>query len=345
MTSPFQQAAQIAGNTARFGWYYGINWLLDREAARLGAKPAFKPTQPVPSRQELLTDLASVFLADGNAVRAGLYPAMRGEEGPIADHLARLRLMMADLPGALERRQTADASTARQMPDAEGLPDYFTQDFHFQTGGYLSADSAKLYDVQVETLFYGSANAMRRSGLRPVAEFIRGKDQRRLSLLDVACGTGRFLRQIRLAFPALKLTGVDLSQPYLDEARRHMGDLRPAALVQGNGEALPFSDASQDIVTSIFLFHELPALVRRHVTTEMARVLKPGGILLFIDSLQIGDRPGWDGLLEAFPHRFHEPYYTQYTTDDLDGLFADAGLEAVSSQPVFLSKRMVRRKV
>ena len=345
MTNPFQQAAQIAGNTARFGWYYGINWILDREAARLGAKPAFRPTQPVPSRQELLTDLASVFLADANAVREGLYPAMRDEAGSLADHLARLRLMMADLPGALERRKSADAGTARQHPDAEGLPDYFTQDFHFQTGGYLSEESAKLYDVQVETLFYGSANAMRRSGLRPVAEFIRGQDQRRLSLLDVACGTGCFLRQVRLAFPALKLTGIDLSQPYLDEAARHMGNLRRATLIRGNGEALPFADASQDIVTSIFLFHELPALVRRRVTAEIARVLKPGGILVFIDSLQMGDRPGWDGLLEAFPHRFHEPYYEQYTTDDLDGVFADAGLVAVSSQPVFLSKLMVRRKV
>ena len=345
MTSPFQQAAQIAGNTARFGWYYGINWILDREAARLGAKPAFRPMQPVPSRQELLTDLATVFLADANAVREGLYPAMHDEPGSLSDHLTRLRLMMADLPGALERRKSADAGTARQHPDAEGLPEYFTQDFHFQTGGYLSEESAKLYDVQVETLFYGSANAMRRSGLRPVAEFIRGQDQRRLSLLDVACGTGRFLRQVRLAFPALKLTGIDLSQPYLDEAARHMGNLRSATLIRGNGEALPFADASQDIVTSIFLFHELPALVRRRVTAEIARVLKPGGLLVFIDSLQMGDRPGWDGLLEAFPHRFHEPYYEQYTTDDLDGVFADAGLVAVSSQPVFLSKLMVRRKV
>jgi ubiquinone/menaquinone biosynthesis C-methylase UbiE len=345
MTNPFQHATQIAGNTARFGWYYGINWILDREAARLGVRPAFKPTQPVPTRQELLTALASVFLADANAVRAGLYPAISDEAGSLADHLARLRLMLADLPGALERRKSADAGTARRHPDAEGLPDYFTQDFHFQTGGYLSDQSARLYDVQVETLFYGSANAMRRTGLGPVAEFIRGKDQRRLSLLDVACGTGRFLRQVRLAFPALKLTGVDLSQPYLDEAERHMADLRPAILTQGNGETLPFADASQDIVTAIFLFHELPALVRRRVTAEIARVLKPGGILVFIDSLQIGDRPGWDGLLEAFPHRFHEPYYAQYTTDDLDGMFTDAGLAAVSSQPVFLSKLMIRRKV
>lgn len=76
----------------------------------------------------------------------------------------------------------------------------------------------------------------------------------------------------------------------------------------------------------------------------MARVLKPGGTLVFIDSLQMGDRPGWDGLLEGFPQRFHEPYYRQYTIDDLDALFSGVGLEAVSWWPAFLSKVMVRRK-
>ncbi|MFN3869675.1 MAG: class I SAM-dependent methyltransferase [Hyphomicrobiaceae bacterium] len=123
-----------------------------------------------------------------------------------------------------------------------------------------------------------------------------------------------------------------------------MGRLRPATLLAANAEAIPLPDASQDIVTSVFLFHELPPDVRRIVAGEMARVLKHGGTLVFIDSLQMGDRPGWDGLLEAFPHRFHEPYYRQYTIEDLDGMFRDVGLAAVGWWPAFLSKVMVRRK-
>ena len=344
MSHPLSQATQLAHNTARFGWYFGINWLVDRQASRLGARPAYKPSRPVPTRQEMLTDLASVFLADANAVRDGLYPATSDRSASLSDHIARLRLMMADLPGALGRREAEDAETSRRMPEAEGLPAYFTQDFHFQTGGYLSEESAKLYDVQTETLFYGSTSVMRRSGLRPIAEFIRGQDQRQLSMLDVACGTGRFLRDVRLAFPAMKLSGCDLSESYLNEARDHLRDLRPAEFISGNAELLPFVSASQDIVSCIFLFHELPPDVRRRVASEMARVLKPGGLLVFIDSLQMGDRPGWDGLLEAFPVRFHEPYYRHYSIDDLDGLFADAGLTPVSSQSVFLSKLMVRKK-
>ena len=64
--------------------------------------------------------------------------------------------------------------------------------------------------------------------------------------------------------------------------------------------------------------------MRRQVTAEIARVLKPGGLFVFLDSLQMGDKPGWDGLLESFPHRFHEPYYRSYAIDDLEGMFAAA---------------------
>ena len=107
---------------------------------------------------------------------------------------------------------------------------------------------------------------------------------------------------------------------------------------------MPLPDASQDIVTSIFLFHELPPEARRAVAAEFARVLKPGGILVFMDSLQMGDKPGWDGMLEAFPVRFHEPYFRHYAIDDLDALFNSVGLAPCETRSAFLSKLIVRRK-
>jgi ubiquinone/menaquinone biosynthesis C-methylase UbiE len=107
---------------------------------------------------------------------------------------------------------------------------------------------------------------------------------------------------------------------------------------------MPLASASVDIVTSIFLFHELPPEVRRAVTAEIARVLKPSGLFVFLDSLQMGDRPGWDGLIEAFPERFHEPYYRHYAIEDLEGMFRAAGLEPELTTTPFLSKLMVRRR-
>jgi ubiquinone/menaquinone biosynthesis C-methylase UbiE len=149
---------------------------------------------------------------------------------------------------------------------------------------------------------------------------------------------------VRLAFPALRLIGLDLSRSYLEEARRQLRGLRGAQLIEAAAERMPLEAASVDIAVAIFLFHELPPEVRRAVTAEMARVLKPGGLLVFLDSLQMGDRPDWDGLVEAFPERFHEPYYRHYAIDDLEGMFAAAGLEPELTTTPFLSKLMVLRK-
>ena len=51
----------------------------------------------------------------------------------------------------------------------------------------------------------------------------------------------------------MRLSGLDLSAAYIDEARRHMQGLRPAELVTANAEHMPIPDASQDIVVSIAL--------------------------------------------------------------------------------------------
>jgi len=265
---------------------------------------------------------------------------------PPTEHLRRLRAMFADMPDAMRRRAERDAGTARETASGADpdLPDYFKQDFHYQAGGYLTDESARLYDVQVETLFYGTAALMRRAALKPIAAAISGRDQRTLSLLDVACGTGRFLREIRLAYPAMHLTGLDLSQAYLDEASRHLGGLRPARLLAANAEHTPLPDAGQDVVSCVFLLHELPPQARHNVIGEAARVLKPGGTLVVVDSLQMGDRPGWDGMLETFPVRFHEPYYRHYAIDDLGARFRAAGLEHVETSLAFLAKEMVWRK-
>jgi ubiquinone/menaquinone biosynthesis C-methylase UbiE len=185
---------------------------------------------------------------------------------------------------------------------------------------------------------------MRRQCLVPVAKYLHGRDQRKCALLDVACGTGRFLRFAAEAFPRLTLVGLDLSEAYLDEARMHVAPYR-AEFRHGKAEALPFADESFDLVTSIYLFHEVPPQVRRDIAREFARVLKPGGRLVFMDSLQLGDAPDFDGLLESFPANFHEPFYAGYIRDDLAAIFNEAGLAMRSATPLFLSKRIVADKL
>ena len=82
----------------------------------------------------------------------------------------------------------------------------------------------------------------------------------------------------------------------------------------------------------------------RAALAEMARVVKRDGLLVIVDSIQKGDRPDWDGLLDLFPHHFHEPYYADYVGSRLEDAGADLGLSLVSTERAFLSKVVAWQK-
>jgi ubiquinone/menaquinone biosynthesis C-methylase UbiE len=343
MSNRIESYAHLAGQTLRTGYYAALYRYTNRQAARMSeGSTRIRITRPVANLWTLLQDVLKLQAQDARNIREGTYPFPVDDGGSFASHIESVRLMLADLPQSNERRVERRSDEAAALPEAAGLPDYYAQNFHYQSGGYLTEESARLYDVQVETLFFGAAGAMRRQAIPPIVEFVRGRDQRDLRLLDVACGSGRFLGQLGQVFPAMPMTGVDLSQAYLDEASRYLRDRRRTICFErANAESLPFESQSFDIATCVYLFHELPNAVRRQVTSEIARILKPGGLFVFVDSLQWGDVKGYDGLLEAFPQRFHEPYYLDYLGDKLegpDGVFANAGMAPQSVFPAFLSK-------
>lgn len=95
-------------------------------------------------------------------------------------------------------------------------------------------------------------------------------------VLDVACGTGN--SAIPLARRGALVTGVDIAANLLAQAReRAAGEGVTIQFDEGDAEQLPYSDASFDVVVSMFgaMFAPRPELV----AAEFARVLKPGGLL------------------------------------------------------------------
>lgn len=303
-----------------------------------------RPEVSTPDRARIWRDLMNLFVRDMSNVEAGIYPRPRDYEGGPAEFLSRSGAFFRDLPKTFRRRSAKNGQEVFTEEWQGRLPRYYLQNFHYQSDGYLSPESAKLYDTQVEVLFNGTANAMRRQCLVPIAQHLQGRDRRKMTLVDVACGTGRFLREIREAFPGLSLHGIDLSEAYVGEARRHTEGLGRTRFSVGMAENLPFADDSVDVLTTVYLFHELPPKIRREAAKEFARVLKPGGLLVFMDSLQTGDVDDYDGLLALFPVGYHEPYYESYTHESLDGIFGEAGLEPLVQEPVFVSKLAAYRK-
>ena len=336
MVSALDRLSYAARQTARVAWYAG-HYAAGRRLMKPMPKPDFA-IGPTPGRAELTADMRALFRREWRDVAAGLFPAPRLLGPEPAEFLRRSLLYFRDLPQVDARRHGALDGELPPGTQADRLPDYYRQNFHFQSDGWLSDHSAALYDTQVEVLFTGAADVMRRRALAPIATWLAGRSQRDLRGLDVACGTGRLLAALHGAWPGMKLTGIDLSRPYLDEARRLVGRTARVKLDEAAAEALPFADASLDLVVSSFLLHELPKEIRAKAIAGMARVVKPGGLVVIVDSLQKGDRPDWDGLLDLFPHYFHEPYYAEYTAGRLEEWFEGAGLRPVSTENAFLSK-------
>ncbi len=350
MADPVTRLATMAAYGARqlprVAWYIGHSLLMRRlaeEARRRGgadARPRARTERPVPDRRRMYADMAVLFGRDLANVEAGFYPLPADHDGSLPELIRRSRLFFKDLPEVHRRRESGGYREVSEHTAAK-RPSYYLQNFHFQSGGWMTEESATRYDTQVEVLFNGSANATRRQALVPLHEIFAGRDQRRLKVLDAGCGTGRFLDFLKQTWPRLPALGLDMSETYIAEARRHLERWGWIALVVAKAEAIPAPDESQDAVTSIFMFHELPPQVRRAGLREFARVLKRGGRLVIVDSLQLGDEPDYDGMLELFPQSYHEPYYAGYLKEDFRAIARDCGLTHVRDVNAFVSKVMV----
>ena len=152
-----------------------------------------------------------------------------------------------------------------------------------------------------------------------------------IAILDVGCGTGSQLALY--ARPGCRLVGVDTSPAMLAVAKRKLG--AAGELYLGDATRMPLAAASFDLVTVVFVLHEMDAGLRPAVLAECRRVLKPGGRIVLMDY-----HPGpyrkvlgriWHlviTLMEISAGRKHFNNYRQFmATGGLAALVATAGLD------------------
>ena len=310
-----------------------------RVVSRRGFKPERERIREVQKRYERLlsTDLANA--------REGLYPTSLLFQFPFTDYLRQMPHLMLDVPRTLLRVRRRDFKDLPPDAHSDRYPPYYRRTFHWQTDGYFSKHSARLYDVGVEWLFLGTADVMRRQVIPPITRWLRERGAGGAArLVDVACGTGRTLKQIAVSHPGLSLFGIDLSPYYVQAARELLADHVDVSFAVDNAERMPLRDASADIATSVYLFHELPRDARERVFAEMFRVLRPGGLAIVADSAQPNSTPDLAPFLGRFTVDFHEPYYKGYLRHPLEDGLTDAGFDIDSIDTHFVTKLVVARK-
>ncbi|MEX0644314.1 MAG: class I SAM-dependent methyltransferase [Parvularculaceae bacterium] len=342
MSNGVKRAAYSAAQIARVAWFTG-HYIAGRRVmgplTEPGEAPYAEEFAPL-DRARLKDAFRDVFRMDWRNIERGEYRLpLDARRPPSLARLLRLsRDYLRDAATVARRKHARGHSEVMREEAAAKYPRYFLQNFHYQTDGWLSESSADRYDMQVETLFTGAAGPMRRQALPAIRKAIAGRDPGNVALLDLGCGTGSFLKEVKDNWPLLDATALDLSPAYLGKARAALGGEKNIRFVEARAEETGLADASVDIVTAVYLFHELPPAVRKDIAREIARVLKPGGTLVQVDTIQYGDEPGLDVLLENFPRGFHEPYYDSYCRTDLAALFGEAGLQKTGEIVAFLTK-------
>ena len=160
-----------------------------------------------------------------------------------------------------------------------------------QVTPYGAADTAKT--EQVRQMFdsiapaYDFMNRAMTLGIDIWWRWLAVKRLKRLkpkSILDVATGTGDFALQLHRSLKPCRILGIDLSQGMLDEARRKVnakGLETDISFKQDNCMDLHLEDESVDAVTVAFGVRNFEHLQQGY--EEMARVLRPGGMLCVLE--------------------------------------------------------------
>jgi ubiquinone/menaquinone biosynthesis C-methylase UbiE len=298
----------------------------------------FKVPEEQLSETELLSEVQNLIKTDVQNLKNNVYPlsALR-IENPVKHGLNLLKIYKDAVKVNLNKKNNKSKIFSKKAKEkAKELPDYYTRNFHHQTDGYLSEESANLYDQQVEMLFRGTADPMRRMILEPMRKHFE-RDER-FRLLEVSCGTGVSTYPLAKTFENARIIATDLSEDYVKHSRKTYSNLKNVSFRVEQGEDLQSKDNSFDAWCSTYMFHELPKDVRTAVLKEAFRVLKPGGHIYMVDSIQEGDNPIFEGLLDSFPQNFHEPFYKNYIQNPMEVLFKDVGFEHVESEFRFSSK-------
>lgn len=108
-----------------------------------------------------------------------------------------------------------------------------------------------------------------------------------LDVLQVGAGVGSWVSSFDLA--KTRFTGLDVREDLIETARANFPEGRFDRL--GPEHLFPYDDESFDLAFSVIVMHHKCAPTKRTLLSEMWRVTRPGGRLLFLEYLVFSKQP------------------------------------------------------
>ena len=211
-------------------------------------------------------------------------------------------------------------------------PRYYRKiEIHTQPGNYHAEFAGFLYHWMISPFLVGRDDGDE-MGWNLARAVPRG-DYRRI--LDLGCGVGKSTFPYCELYPEAEVVGLDYAASMLKyghklaESRGHK-----VHFTQRLAEDTGYPDGSFDVVSAVWLFHELPGKVRAQVVREARRLLRPGGVFAIMESppfkvLQEEYSPLSAFLLDSTGRRMEDPFLPGFLAEDRVRMFEEGGFSEV----------------
>jgi len=238
---------------------------------------------------------------------------------------------------ALQKHDWQSELVRIENPDLV-YPPYYLTSFHAYEKGNLDWQCA--WEVEsaaysVHSTIYSATPSiegdrnLRKNYHRVLQEQLQIVPQR---ILDLGCGIGMSTRALKDTYSQAEITGLDLSPYFLAVAnyQSRQQNLTGVNWFHGLAENTTLPSALYDLVSTFFMFHELPQSASRAIFAEAYRLLPKGGYFAMRDMNPQSE------VYEKMPRyvitllKSTEPYLDEYFSLDIESVFEEAGFEKPS---------------
>ncbi|HEX5850761.1 MAG TPA: class I SAM-dependent methyltransferase, partial [Rubrobacter sp.] len=202
---------------------------------------------------------------------------------------------------ASEIQEALEAESALYAPIGES--DYEAKRYWSERGDALAGEAPHraICSVNHSPKFNKAIHRVQEKALSPQIAVARGTQAEEVpfEVLEIGAGIGRWAASFDPA--KTRFTGVDISEGMVETARKNFPQCRFDLI--GDDPVLPYGDESFDLSFSVTVMHHNPTPTKWALISEMWRVTRPGGRLMFLEDFVSG---GWSTRSTVYPMSVNE---------------------------------------